>query len=203
MGAGASSGNKEEQKKVTDAALIVIDNLTRVPVEYRKQLLEQLALIVGGDTNADGVIDKAELAAFVEEFSGLGTDQVGKAAASIGLGKDEGKEKDSGDSANVDVASDTAADTATANFAEPAEEKATTAPVTPVEEQPPAEALTEAAPAAEAESAAAGSAPAEAEPENLRTIEDEVPSAEVKTLPKEVEISEEVAALAEEAATEE
>jgi hypothetical protein len=43
---------------VTDSALIVIDRLKSVPLEDRKKLLQQLALVMGGDANGDGIIDE-------------------------------------------------------------------------------------------------------------------------------------------------
>ena len=58
MGSAASSGGAKPAAEVTDAALIIIDQLKSVPIEDRKNLLSQLALIMGGDANGDGSLMK-------------------------------------------------------------------------------------------------------------------------------------------------
>ena len=75
MGSAASSGGGQ---KVTDATLLIIDQLKTVPISERQKLLADLALIMGGDTNGDGVIDEEELKAFVTGFQGVGKDHVGQ-----------------------------------------------------------------------------------------------------------------------------
>ena len=59
MGGGSSKTGANHQE-VTDATLLLIGQLKSVPVADRKDLLEQLALLMGGDANGDGVIDAGE-----------------------------------------------------------------------------------------------------------------------------------------------
>eukprot|EP00946_MAST-07B_sp_MAST-7B-sp1_P002531 g2531.t1 len=182
MGAGASSGegsHADDHKKVTDSALIVIDRLKTVPQEERKHLLTQLAMIMGGDSNGDGVIDEGELKAFISGFSGVGSKQVAEAAASVGMGE-EGK-----------TAAATGADTA--------------APATPRKDAPdaegPAAPAEEAAAPAEASATPAEEAAAPAEEAAAPAEEAAAPAKEAAAPPEEAAAPAEEATPAGEAAT--
>ena len=83
MGSAASAKSSEKTQQVADATMLIIDQLKSVPTSERKELLTQLALLLGGDTNGDGVIDESELKQFISGFKGTGSAAVVEAAKSI------------------------------------------------------------------------------------------------------------------------
>ena len=199
MGAGASSGGSSahDHQKVTDSALIVIDRLKSVPLEERKHLLTQLAMVMGGDSNGDGVIDEGELKAFISGFSGVGSKQVNEAAASIGLGE-EGKTAAAAEDATAAPATPRNNAPDAEEPAAPAEEVAAPAEesAAPAEEAAATPAEESAAPAEEAAATPAEESATPAEEAAATPAEESAAPAEAAPAP-----AEESAAPAEAAAT--